>query len=115
MSERKREIVEEAVASLKEAGEKAPEIKGIPTGVEGLDELFFTAKITAKGPKKVPLGGFPQYAVVNLTGISDTGKSLIVEQFALTQANNTNTEPIPNKNQLNLIFLITDLRKIQIL
>ena len=88
MSERKREIVEEAVASLKEAGEKAPEIKGIPTGVEGLDELFFTAKITAKGPKKVPLGGFPQYAVMNLTGISDTGKSLIVEQFALTQANN---------------------------
>jgi KaiC domain protein len=88
MSERKREIVEEAVASLKEAGEKAPEIKGIPMGVEGLDELFFTTKITAKGPKKVPLGGFPQYAVMNLTGISDTGKSLIVEQFALTQANN---------------------------
>jgi len=81
-----REIIEEAVSPLKEAGAKAPELKGIPTGIKGLDELFFTTKMTKKGVKKVPLGGIPQYAVMNLTGISDTGKSLIVEQFAITQA-----------------------------
>jgi len=81
-----RQIIEEAISSLKEAGLRAPEIKGVPTGIERLDEMFFTIKMTKKGPKRVTLGGIPQYAVMNLTGISDTGKSLIVEQFAITQA-----------------------------
>jgi len=34
----------------------------------------------------VPLGGIPQFSVFNLTGISDTGKSLMGEQFAIKQA-----------------------------
>lgn len=54
--------------------------------MEGLDGLFFTARPTSKGPERVPLGGIPEYAVLNLTGISDTGKSLMVEQFALKRA-----------------------------
>ncbi len=88
MEGKKAEIIKDAIFLLKAAGENAPEIKGLPSGIEGLDELFFTTKLTPKGPQKTPLGGFPQYAVMNLTGISDTGKSLMVEQFAITQANN---------------------------
>lgn len=47
---------------------------------------FFTTKIEKGKPKKVPLGGFPSFAVINITGIPDTGKSLMAEQFAITQA-----------------------------
>lgn len=80
------EIVEDAILTLKETSKKAPEIKGIPTGIEGLDELFFTTVIENKKTKIVPLGGIPQYSVFNITGISDTGKSLMAEQFAIKQA-----------------------------
>ncbi|CUS99796.1 KaiC domain protein, AF_0795 family [Candidatus Kryptobacter tengchongensis] len=80
------EIVEDAILTFKETSKKAPEIKGIPTGIEGLDELFFTATIENGKPKLIPLGGIPQYSVFNITGISDTGKSLMAEQFAIKQA-----------------------------
>jgi len=79
-------ILLEGVLSLKEAGEKAPQIFGVKTGIEGLDNLFFISKIDKGKPKKIPLGGFPAFAVINITGISDTGKSLMAEQFAITQA-----------------------------
>ncbi len=79
-------VVKEAVETLEEAGKRAPKLFGIPTGVEGLDEMFFTTKIEGGKVKRVPLGGIPYLAVVNLTGVSDTGKSLMVEQFAVTQA-----------------------------
>lgn len=79
-------ILLEGVSSLKEAGEKAPQIFGVKTGIEGLDNLFFISKIEKGKPKKIPLGGFPAFAVINITGISDTGKSLMAEQFAITQA-----------------------------
>ncbi|MCS7198940.1 MAG: KaiC domain-containing protein [Caldimicrobium sp.] len=70
----------------KDALAKAPEIKGIPTGVEGLDDLFFIV-ITEKGQTtKKSLGGIPAYSVLNITGVSDTGKSLLVEQFTVKQA-----------------------------
>jgi KaiC domain protein len=59
---------------------------GIPSGVDGLDDLFFTTEIRDSKPTKKPLGGFPSYAVVNITGVPDTGKSLMVEQFAIKQA-----------------------------
>ena len=84
--ERKGRVVEEAIETLEKAGERAPKLFGIPTGVEGLDEMFFTTKIEDGKVKKDPLGGIPYLAVVNLTGVSDTGKSLMVEQFAVTQA-----------------------------
>ncbi len=84
--ERERRVIKDGVELLGEAAERAPEIKGVPTGVEGLDELFFVAKIEDGKPKKVPLGGYPAYAVVNLTGVPDTGKSLMAEQFAVKQA-----------------------------
>ncbi len=85
-------IVEESISTLEESSRKAPKLRGTPTGVEGLDELFFQTKLEDGKPKKVPLGGYPEYAVINLTGVSDTGKSLMAEQFALKQAeigNNT--------------------------
>ena len=84
---RERRIVEEGISTLEEAGKRAPKIEGVPTGVDGLDEMFFTTKIDKSGkPRRVPLGGIPRYAVVNLTGVSDTGKSLMAEQFAISQA-----------------------------
>lgn len=84
--ERDYRVVEEAISTLKDAGKGAPELRGIPSGVEGLDELFFITRLTTKGPKRRPLGGVPEGSVMNITGISDTGKSLMVEQFALKQA-----------------------------
>lgn len=80
------ELIDTAVITLKEAGKQAPEITGLPTGVEGLDELFFTSKLVKGEPVKQPLGGYPSGAVINITGISDTGKTLMAEQFAVKQA-----------------------------
>ncbi len=74
------------VKTLKEAGKEAPKLEGVPTGVEGLDELFFTSVVEKGKAKRVPLGGIPKYAVINITGVSDTGKSLLVEQFAVKRA-----------------------------
>jgi KaiC domain protein len=71
---------------LKDLKTTAPKLFGIPTGTK-LDEMFF--KIEKDGNKyvKKPLGGIPHLAVMNLTGVPDTGKSLLAEQFAVTQAN----------------------------
>lgn len=71
---------------LRELEGRAPKLFGIPTGTR-LDEMFF--KIEKEGDKyvKKPLGGMPHLAVMNLTGVPDTGKSLLAEQFAVTQAN----------------------------
>ncbi|NPB03354.1 MAG: KaiC domain-containing protein [Thermotogae bacterium] len=74
------------VKTLEEAGKEAPKLEGVPTGVEGLDELFFTSEIKDGKVQRVPLGGIPKYAVINITGVSDTGKSLLVEQFAVKRA-----------------------------
>ncbi|MCS7185459.1 MAG: KaiC domain-containing protein [Armatimonadetes bacterium] len=78
--------VVESLTTLREAGKRAPKLFGIASGVEGLDNLFFTTEIQDGRPVKRPLGGFPSYAVVNITGVPDTGKSLMVEQFAVKQA-----------------------------
>ena len=82
----KPKVIEESIWIAGEAIKHAPELKGVPTGVEGLDELFFHAVIEGEKVVKKPLGGIPQYGVVNLTGVSDTGKSLMVEQYAVKQA-----------------------------
>ncbi|MHA1237874.1 MAG: KaiC domain-containing protein [Candidatus Odinarchaeia archaeon] len=78
--------VKEAVEPLGDVGKRVPKLFGIPTGIEGLDDMFFTTKIENGQVKKVPLGGIPSLAVVNLTGVSDTGKSLMAEQFAIKQS-----------------------------
>jgi KaiC domain protein len=65
---------------------KAPQIYGVQTGIEGLDELFFLVTSEQGKIVKKTLGGIPAYSVFNITGISDTGKSLMVEQFAVKQA-----------------------------
>ncbi len=77
------------VAKYYELGElesRAPKLFGIPTGTK-LDEMFY--KIEKEGDKyvKKPLGGIPHLAVMNLTGVPDSGKSVLAEQFAITQAN----------------------------
>ncbi|MCL6472367.1 MAG: KaiC domain-containing protein [Firmicutes bacterium] len=86
MSQRKGEIIEEGVISLAEAGKRAPKLYGVESGVEGLDNLFYVTNVVDGKPVKVPLGGYPAYSVVNLTGVADTGKTLMVEQFAVKQA-----------------------------
>ena len=70
---------------LKELETKAPKLFGIPTGTK-LDEMFY--KVEKEGDKYVrkPLGGIPYLAVMNITGVPDTGKSLFAEQFTVTQA-----------------------------
>ncbi len=79
-------VIRDSIETLKEAGRKAPKLFGIPTGIEGFDDLFFTVKVEGDRVIKTPLGGIPSLAVVNLTGLSDTGKSLMAEQFAVKQA-----------------------------
>ena len=79
--------MEEYVYELQELKNKAPKIFGIPTGTK-LDEMFYTVNYDEKQDKfiKKPLGGIPHLSVMNITGIPDTGKSLLVEQFAVYQA-----------------------------
>ncbi len=77
------------MAKFYELGElesRAPKLFGIPTGTK-LDEMFY--KIEEEDGKfvKKPLGGIPHLAVLNVTGVPDTGKSVLAEQFAVTQAN----------------------------
>ncbi len=86
MDERERHIIYDAILKVTEAQKKAPELKGVPTGVEGLDDLFFVVHWKGKRPVKTPLGGIPLGCVANLTGMPDTGKSLIAEQFSIKQA-----------------------------
>ncbi|MBE8539524.1 KaiC domain-containing protein [Geoglobus acetivorans] len=71
---------------LKELETKAPKLFGIPTGTK-LDDMFY--RIEREGDRyiKKPLGGIPHLAVMNITGVPDTGKSVFAEQFAVTQAN----------------------------
>ncbi len=78
---------EELVYELTELRDKAPRIFGIPTGTK-LDEMFYTVQYDEKKDTyvKKPLGGIPHLAVINVTGIPDTGKSLLAEQFAVYQA-----------------------------
>lgn len=72
--------------TLAELEDKAPKLFGIPTGTR-LDELFFKVEKTGEGYERKPLGGIPYLAVLNITGIPDTGKSVLAEQFAVAQAN----------------------------
>ena len=65
-----------AVFNGSQALEKAPEIKGVPTGIEGLDDLFFIVNQENGKLQKKSLKGIPAYSVFNITGVSDTGKSL---------------------------------------
>ncbi len=76
----------EAVRRLGEARAEAPRIAPVPTGVAGLDGLFFLARGRDGRLVVEPLGGMPRYAVMQVTGVSDTGKSLLVEQFAVARA-----------------------------
>ena len=82
---RKPQVIEEGILKGGEALKEAPCIYGVPTGVEGLDELFFTTQVKNKKVVKKPLGGIPAFTVFNVTGSSDTGKTLLVEQFTVRQ------------------------------
>lgn len=76
------ELIKDAIIPAKEALQKAPQITGVKTGIEGLDELFFTIEDN----KLKKLNGIPKYSVCNITGVNDTGKSIMAEQFSVYQA-----------------------------
>ncbi|MCD6530806.1 KaiC domain-containing protein [Candidatus Bathyarchaeota archaeon] len=65
---------------------KSVRLFGIPTGTK-LDQMFW--KVEREGGRIVrkPLGGIPYLSVLNVTGVPDTGKSVLAEQFAIAQAN----------------------------
>jgi len=86
MDERERHIIYDAIFKAAEAKEKAPALKGVPTGVEGLDDLFYVIDWQGQKPVKKSLGGIPLGCVANITGMPDTGKSLMAEQFTVKQA-----------------------------
>ncbi len=75
-----------AIFKGSEAVAKAPKLYGVPTGIEGLDQLFYITTSEDGKLVKKQLNGIPAYSVFNITGVSDTGKSLLVEQFAVKQA-----------------------------
>lgn len=82
----------EDVITLSSALTDAIEVEGTPSGVQGLDNLFFKTKIQNGKITVIPLNGIPKFSVVNITGANDTGKSIIAEQFTIKQAslgNNT--------------------------
>ncbi len=84
-------VVLESISPLKQSLKEAPQLEGVPSGIEGVDELFYITKIKDGKVIKQPLGGFPRYAVINVTGVSDTGKTLMAEQFAIKQSSLGNT------------------------
>ncbi len=71
---------------LKDLETKAPKLFGIPTGTK-LDGMFYKMELEGDKYVKKPLGGIPYLSVLNITGVPDTGKSVLAEQFAITQAN----------------------------
>uniref|UniRef100_A0A7C2P878 KaiC domain-containing protein n=1 Tax=candidate division WOR-3 bacterium TaxID=2052148 RepID=A0A7C2P878_UNCW3 len=75
-----------AIYTGSQALEKAPEIYGVSTGIEGLDDLFYIVESVKNRLEKKSLKGIPSYSVMNITGVSDTGKSLMVEQFTVYRA-----------------------------
>ncbi|RLG20773.1 KaiC domain-containing protein [Methanosarcinales archaeon] len=74
-------IHKEAVKELSELSDITPAIEGVSTGTR-LDELFFKVE---KGKKK-SLGGVPKGGVLNIVGVPESGKSVLVEQVAIHQA-----------------------------
>jgi KaiC domain protein len=74
------------VILLRDVAAKTPKLFGIPSGIPGLDELFYTAEIEEGEIIRVPLQGLPSASVIHLAGVPDTGKTLMGQQFAITQA-----------------------------
>jgi KaiC domain protein len=74
------------VILLRDVAAKTPKLFGIPSGIPGLDELFYTAEIEEGEIVRVPLQGLPSASVIHLAGVPDTGKTLMGQQFAITQA-----------------------------
>ncbi len=83
---RQRRPLLEAIETAGAAARHAPPIEGVPTGVAGLDDLFFVVELHGNRPVRRPLGGYPKGGVLALTGVPETGKSLMAEQFAVKQA-----------------------------
>lgn len=53
------EALLDSVGTMKDLSGKIPRLEGVPTGVEGLDELFFTTKIVNSKPVRKLLGEYP--------------------------------------------------------
>ena len=78
---------EKSVYELTELKDRAPKYFGVKTGTR-LDNMFHTTEYDeiSKRPVRNILGGIPYLSVMNMVGIPDSGKSVLAEQFAITQA-----------------------------
>ena len=104
-------IHKESIFKGSEALEKAPEIYGIKTGIEGLDDLFYIVSTENGKIVKKSLKGIPSYSVFNITGVSDTGKSLLAEQFTVMQASQSkNVAFITVETPANFLALSLKMR-----
>ena len=104
------EIIKDSIILAKDALQKAPKIKGIKSGIEGLDELFFIPEIKDSKPVQKKLGGIPAFSVCNITGVNDTGKSIMAEQFAIFQAQNSKVCFITVETPANYVVASMKLR-----
>ena len=77
--------MERAFRELGELEGEAPKLFGVSTGTK-LDEMFWRVVEEDGRFVKKPLGGIPYLSVLNVTGVPDSGKSVLAEQFALKQA-----------------------------
>ncbi len=75
-------------------------LEPVPTGVENLGRLFFFSEMVDGELKVRQLGGYPRGAFINLTGSSDTGKSLMLQQFAVV-----------NSERERIVFVTTESPK----
>jgi len=77
--------MEKEFYELQELEPKAVKLFGIITGTK-LDEMFWRVEREGERFVKKSLGGIPFLSVMNITGLPDSGKSVLAEQFAIVQA-----------------------------
>ncbi len=75
-----------SLSSASEIAKEVPRLFGFPSGVEGLDTLFYKVQKQEGTLVRIPLGGYPSFSAIHITGIPETGKSLMAQQFAIKQA-----------------------------
>ena len=88
------------VGTLRSFKDQSYKLEPVPTGVENLGKLFFISYVSEGKVTTKILGGFPREAVINISGSSDTGKSLLAQQFT-----------VANAQKEKVIFLTTESPK----
>ncbi len=77
---------EPEIVRLEQLRDRIYKLEAVPTGVANLGKLFYYTELQDGKPVVKILGGYPRGAMINLTGASDTGKSLMAQQYAIANA-----------------------------